>query len=120
MGRPVRTIPLAGGGDTITFYLENGQLTDWIKNDREEVTRQYLSEFAAQDFTTYPNIYKALSNVLNKLPQDIFLRITDRAYILGEGRILASGTPREITENPDARKAYLGEDFRMDFHDAKA
>ena len=45
------------------------------------------------------------------------LHITDRAYILGEGRILAAGTPREIAENQAAREAYLGERFRLDFHD---
>ena len=45
------------------------------------------------------------------------LHITDRAYILSEGKILTSGTPKEIAENPIARKAYLGERFRLDQHD---
>lgn len=43
------------------------------------------------------------------------LQITDRAYILSEGRILVSGTPRDITEDPVAKRIYLGEKFRMDF-----
>jgi len=43
------------------------------------------------------------------------LEITDRAYIISEGRIAVAGTPREIAENPLARKTYLGEKFRMDF-----
>jgi lipopolysaccharide export system ATP-binding protein len=42
------------------------------------------------------------------------LQITDRAYIISEGRIAASGTPAEIAENPIARKTYLGEKFRLD------
>lgn len=46
------------------------------------------------------------------------LQITDRAYILSEGSILTSGTPREIAANPAAREAYLGERFQLDFHDA--
>lgn len=47
------------------------------------------------------------------------LQITDRAYIISEGRLLVSGTPQEIYENPLARKAYLGEGFRMDFDTAR-
>lgn len=41
------------------------------------------------------------------------LGICDRAYIISEGRVLAQGTPTEIVENPDVRKVYLGEHFRM-------
>ncbi|MCD6416148.1 MAG: LPS export ABC transporter ATP-binding protein [Chloroflexi bacterium] len=37
------------------------------------------------------------------------LRITDRAYILSEGRVVAEGTAREILENPVAREHYLGD-----------
>ena len=46
------------------------------------------------------------------------LQITDRAYILSEGRVLVSGTPMEIASSRAAREAYLGEGFRMDFSDA--
>ena len=41
------------------------------------------------------------------------LRITDRAYIMGNGQILVKGTPEEIVNNPLARKVYLGESFTM-------
>jgi lipopolysaccharide export system ATP-binding protein len=41
------------------------------------------------------------------------LGICDRAYIISEGTVLAEGTPNEIVENPDVRKVYLGEHFRM-------
>jgi lipopolysaccharide export system ATP-binding protein len=41
------------------------------------------------------------------------LGICDRAYIISEGRVLAEGTPAEIVDNPDVRKVYLGEHFRM-------
>lgn len=41
------------------------------------------------------------------------LRITDRAYIMGNGQILVDGTPEEIINNPVARKIYLGENFKM-------
>ncbi len=41
------------------------------------------------------------------------LEITDRAYIMYEGKILFQGTPNELTENAEARKIYLGEKFRL-------
>ncbi|MFQ5729385.1 MAG: LPS export ABC transporter ATP-binding protein [Waddliaceae bacterium] len=40
------------------------------------------------------------------------LNITDRAYIIHEGKILLSGTPSEIAENPKAKSLYLGDQFR--------
>ena len=42
------------------------------------------------------------------------LSITDRAYILHEGRIAVSGTPQEIVADEDARRIYLGESFRLE------
>ena len=37
----------------------------------------------------------------------------DHAYIINEGTVLAQGTPDEIVKNPDVRRVYLGENFRM-------
>jgi lipopolysaccharide export system ATP-binding protein len=41
------------------------------------------------------------------------LGICDRAYIINEGRVLASGVPGEIVYNEAVRKVYLGEHFRL-------
>ncbi len=41
------------------------------------------------------------------------LAITDRAYILYDGRVLVSGTASEIATNPIARETYLGERFSL-------
>jgi lipopolysaccharide export system ATP-binding protein len=41
------------------------------------------------------------------------LSITDRAYIMFEGRIKRSGTSEELIKDPEARRLYLGEDFRL-------
>jgi lipopolysaccharide export system ATP-binding protein len=41
------------------------------------------------------------------------LRITDRSYIIYEGKILTSGTSEQLLEDPVARRVYLGERFRM-------
>lgn len=42
------------------------------------------------------------------------LSITDRSYLLFEGRILKSGTASQLAKDPEARKLYLGEKFRLD------
>lgn len=41
------------------------------------------------------------------------LRITERAYIMAEGKVLIGGTSAEIAENETARKVYLGEKFQL-------
>lgn len=41
------------------------------------------------------------------------LGITDRAYIMAEGRILRSGQPNELVEDPEVRRLYLGERFSL-------
>ncbi len=42
------------------------------------------------------------------------LAITDRSYILSSGRILTSGSPVALAENPEVRRVYLGDRFRLD------
>jgi lipopolysaccharide export system ATP-binding protein len=41
------------------------------------------------------------------------LGICDHACIISEGRVLAEGTPAQIVDNPEVRRVYLGEHFRM-------
>jgi len=41
------------------------------------------------------------------------LSITDRAYILAEGRVLAHGTPESLVEDPRVREVYLGKRFEL-------
>ena len=42
------------------------------------------------------------------------LSITDRAYLLFEGQILKAGTSEYLANDPEARKLYLGEKFKLD------
>lgn len=42
------------------------------------------------------------------------LSITDRAYLLYEGTVLKSGTTEYLANDPEARKLYLGDKFRLD------
>jgi len=41
------------------------------------------------------------------------LEITDRAYIIYDGRILVQGTPQEIIRHEEAREFFLGERFKL-------
>lgn len=41
------------------------------------------------------------------------LSITDKAYLIRDGYVFLEGIPAEIAENPEAKKFYLGEDFKM-------
>jgi len=41
------------------------------------------------------------------------LKITDRAYIIKDGKIFAAGAPMELADNQDVRRIYLGEDFQL-------
>ena len=41
------------------------------------------------------------------------LAVTDRAYIINEGRIFRSGTPDQLGNDPEVRRVYLGENFNL-------
>ena len=41
------------------------------------------------------------------------LRVTDRAYIIDQGRIVAHGSPEAIVEHPEVIQRYLGDEFEM-------
>jgi lipopolysaccharide export system ATP-binding protein len=41
------------------------------------------------------------------------LSVTDRAYIINEGRIFRDGTPEQLGNDPEVRRVYLGESFTL-------
>ena len=41
------------------------------------------------------------------------LTVTDRAYILNHGKIMAAGTPVVLSNDPEVRRVYLGDHFRL-------
>lgn len=45
------------------------------------------------------------------------LSITDRSYLLFEGKIIKSGTAEYLANDPDAKRLYLGEKFKLDRYD---
>jgi lipopolysaccharide export system ATP-binding protein len=42
------------------------------------------------------------------------LKITDRAYIINNGEIFRNGSPLDLSSDPEVKKIYLGESFRLD------
>ena len=42
------------------------------------------------------------------------LQITDRAYIMSEGKILKSGTAQDLAQDAEAKRVYLGERFKLE------
>lgn len=44
---------------------------------------------------------------------EAILGMVDRLYVMDAGTIMAEGTPQEIVDNADVRRAYLGDDFTL-------
>ena len=41
------------------------------------------------------------------------LQVTDRAYIINNGRIFRAGSPAELGNDPEVKRVYLGDSFRL-------
>jgi lipopolysaccharide export system ATP-binding protein len=97
---------------------------------RLEITRALVSEpafmlmdepFAGVDPITVDDVQSIIGRLREKeigvLITDHNVRetleITDRAYIMFEGKIILSGNAEKLINDPRARELYLGEDFRM-------
>jgi lipopolysaccharide export system ATP-binding protein len=70
-----------------------------VVNEAQEIIKE-LKERGLGILLTDHNVREALS-------------ITDRAYLIAEGRILISGTADQLINDPQARQIYLGEKFTM-------
>ena len=70
-----------------------------VVNEAQEIIKE-LKDKGLGILLTDHNVREALS-------------ITDRAYLIADGKILISGTAQELINNPQARELYLGERFRM-------
>lgn len=57
--------------------------------------------------------YRNIGVLITDHNVDETLSITDRAYLLFEGRVLFQGTAEELAENPVVREKYLGRDFEL-------
>ncbi len=97
---------------------------------RLEITRALVTEpslllldepFANIDPLAVADVKKMIRHLKNKgisilitdhNAREIF-SIVDRSYLIREGKILISGTVQQLLQNPEARKTYFGEDFRL-------
>lgn len=57
--------------------------------------------------------YRNIGILITDHNVDETLAITDRAYLLFEGRVLFQGTPEQLAENPIVKEKYLGRDFEL-------
>lgn len=110
--------------DSYAYTLSGGE------RRRVEITRALVNEpqfmlldepFAGIDPIAVEDIQKIITRLVDKglgvLITDHNVRetlaICDRAYIMCDGAILKSGTSEELANDPEARKIYLGEKFRL-------
>ncbi|MDR1998286.1 MAG: LPS export ABC transporter ATP-binding protein, partial [Candidatus Margulisbacteria bacterium] len=66
-----------------------------------------------QEIIAYLSRQKGLGILITDHNVRETLGITDRAYIIHQGRVLLEGTAQEIAGDPTARKFYLGENFNL-------
>ena len=116
---------LAGKAKSRAYTLSGGE------RRRAEITRALVTSpsfmlldepFAGIDPIAVGDIQKIIHHLKNRgigiLVTDHnvreTLKITDRAYIMNEGRIFRSGSPADLAGDDDVRRVYLGEDFKLD------
>ncbi|NBU92081.1 MAG: ATP-binding cassette domain-containing protein [Flavobacteriia bacterium] len=88
--------------DNILAILE---MTPLSKAERTEKVEKLLQEFSLT------KVRKTLGNRLSGGEKRRTEIITDRAYLLFEGKILKSGTAEELANDEQVRKVYLGQNF---------
>src|SRR2546427_555382 len=108
-----------GAGKTTSFYMMVGLLpTDGgrIFLEGEEISRLPMYQRCRMGVGYLPqesSVFRKLTVEENLLAILETLELTDRAYILYDGKILVSGTATEIATNPVAREIYLGDRFAL-------
>ncbi len=97
---------------------------------RTEIARSLATEpkflmldepFAGIDLKTVAELKKIIENLAQRgvgiliTDHNIYdtFDITSRAYIMNMGEIAFSGSPKDLSENPEVRRIFLGENFRM-------
>lgn len=125
-----RVLELLGELDIAHLAKSKGYELSGGERRRVEITRALVTHpkfmlldepFAGIDPIAVEDIQKVIHRLKEKglgiLITDHNVRetlsICDRAYIMCEGRILKSGSAQHLADDPEARKIYLGEKFRL-------
>jgi lipopolysaccharide export system ATP-binding protein len=128
--KATRVQELLGELDIAHLAKNKGYELSGGERRRVEITRALVTHpkfmlldepFAGIDPIAVEDIQKVISRLKQKglgiLITDHNVRetlsICDRAYIMCEGRILKSGSAQYLADDPEARKIYLGEKFRL-------
>src|SRR5258708_7058484 len=95
-----------GAGKTTSFYMIVGLISP-------DSGRILVDD---EDITDLP-MYQRARRGISYLPQEasVFrtLTVTDRAYIINNGRIFRAGSPEALARDPEVRRVYLGESFTL-------
>jgi lipopolysaccharide export system ATP-binding protein len=121
----IQSLALTHVSQTLGISLSGGE------RRRAEIARALATDpafllldepFAGVDPIAVADIQKIIQNLRNTHDLGILitdhnvretLKITDRTYVMNQGRILVSGGVDEIISNEEAKKIYLGEDFSL-------
>jgi len=106
--------PLTGKPhEVVSFHLQDGKIKNWRFNDRGEVITEYLGEFCSMAIAQgFPKIYDAIRDVLQRMPFEDFLKITDRRRPVLFTEFFDSGTAKfasssEIISTEDDAPAFM-------------
>jgi lipopolysaccharide export system ATP-binding protein len=128
--REDRVREILGELDLVRLWHSKAKVLSGGERRRLEITRCLVTKpdfvlldepFSGVDPIAVSEIQEVVANLKNRnigvLITDHNVRetlaITDRAYIVLDGSVLAHGSPEELVANPDVREGYLGADFKL-------
>ena len=95
--------------DNIRSVLE---MTDYSKEYQRERVENLIEEFSLQKVRKSKGIQLSGGIITDHNVHET-LSITDRTYLLFEGRVLKTGTAEDLANDEQVRKVYLGQDFKL-------
>mgnify|MGYP002734084540 CR=1 FL=1 len=104
---------MRGPGTTILVVDDDALITLNTADILNERGHKVLEAFSAQEALSLIEQHPDIGVLITDHNVRETLGICDRAYILNEGSVLAQGAPDTLLANPDVRRVYLGDTFRL-------